>query len=150
MRQAFSYPLFTALSLLACGCSSTTTPHASPPYVELSVAKADIVAGESVQLSYRNISGGPLKYGNTLCTVSLEGRGSSDGDWIVLAPADYVCTLELRWLPAGGSESVRFKTSATLPTNTYRLSMESPVPADSSMDDVVYSPTFTIHAAGGP
>jgi hypothetical protein len=149
MNRACRYTLFASACILACACSSTTMPAAGPPYVELSVAKTDVVAGDSVKLTFTNISGGMLTYGNAFCGISLEGRRPLDSSWVTVMPASHVCTLEFRFFPAGRSDSITFKTAATLPANTYRFSMESPEPPDSRTDDMAYSPTFTIRAAGG-
>ena len=140
-----------SILVLVCACSSANMVNTSSSPVELSLAKTDIVAGESITLSFKNVSGEELIYGDPRCGLSLEGLRDTDNSWVTVTPANPVCTFQGRALAPGTSDSVTFLTDATLPTNRYRLRMPSPEPSTSTTAaETVYSPLFTIRAAGSP
>jgi hypothetical protein len=112
------------LTLAAAACTPGTaipdmdTARLAADGLVLQTDRSSYAAGEPVQLTLRNETGGPL--GVNLCLSTLEQRRG--GEWGE-APRqfDEVCTALLQLLEPGQSASHTFTVAAGFPTGEYRL-----------------------------
>lgn len=126
----------TLVSLLAAGCvrppdvDSTTTP-ASVPAVSLAAERS----GDAVRLTLTNRSNAPVGY--NLCSSALLRRDA--GGWTVV-PTDLVCTMEIRSLRPGASDSFPYPVPSGLTPGEYAWRARVEVPAGGERRDVVSNP----------
>ena len=103
------------LALFAIGCASTPgtdTRSATSAAVSLAAAKE----GESVKLTLTNASDQTVAY--NLCTSALFQRSSAD--WRNVR-TDHACTMELRTLAAGASDSFAYPLPAGISRGQYQF-----------------------------
>jgi hypothetical protein len=109
------------LALFLCaGCAPHTGSTDGPTVADLTVEPAQARAGGEAILSLTNRSDHEIGY--NLCPAVLDRR--VDGEWErhPEAPAE-ICTMELRALDPGDSDSYRHTLPATLPAGTYRFAL---------------------------
>jgi len=129
-----SVGFFVALALAACGPEPENTDPLGVAVLEVSPAAPQ--AGASLTLTLRNEGAEPIGY--NLCTSQLQRRAGDD--WIEV-PEDRVCTMELRMLPPGGSDSFAMDLPADLAPDEHRYAASVHL-MDSDRMEVVWSPAF--------
>jgi hypothetical protein len=126
----------TLVSCLAAGCvrppdvDSTSAP-ATVPAVSLAAERS----GETVRLTLTNRSDAAVGY--NLCSSALLRR--EGGGWVVV-PTDLVCTMEIRMLRPGASDSFRYPVPSGLTRGEYAWQARVEVPAGGAGRDVVSNP----------
>jgi hypothetical protein len=106
--------------LLFAGCSPNARSADGPTFADLTVEPAQARPGGETLLSLTNRSDQEIGY--NLCPAVLDRR--VDGEWErhPEVPSE-ICTMELRVLDPGHSDSFRHTLPATLPAGTYRFSV---------------------------
>ncbi len=133
MRRFAVIAALLALPLASCRTQDASArPAASVPGVSLAAARA----GDAVRLTLTNRSGGPVGY--NLCSSALLGRGE-DGAWMPV-PTDLICTMEIRTLTGGASDSFAYPIPAGLAAGDYSWRATVEVPAGGTRRDVISNP----------
>ena len=105
-----------ALSAAACGNAFV----ASDPLVEVTTDRAAYAPGDTVRVTFRNVSGEVLGY--NLCVSKLDRRSGDAWTTVDEFPGPGgACTLELRSLREGESVQAKRAIPASSPAGTYRL-----------------------------
>ena len=119
-------------------CASPLDPR--PEGVRFTVDRAAYAPGDTV--SARLVNGSELDLGYNLCLASLERQEGAG--WTVVDEPLWICTSDLKRLPAGESVPYRRALSAGLERGRYRLRtrVEHPLPGGSRAE--VRSAAFTV------
>lgn len=127
-----------AAALAACSSPLDTDPQ--PEGVRFTVDRDAYAPGDTV--SARLVNGSEVALGYNLCLATLERQDGAG--WTEVDAPLWVCTAELRRLPAGESVPYRRALSAGLERGRYRLRthVEHPLPGGSRAE--VRSGTFAI------
>lgn len=106
--------------LLFAGCSSNARSADDPTFADLTVEPSQARPGGEARLTLTNRSDHEIGY--NLCPAVLDRR--VDGEWErhPEAPTE-ICTMELRVLDPGDSDSFRHTLPGSLPAGTYRFSV---------------------------
>lgn len=119
--------VLTTAMLLPLAACSPTEPLLGDGALLVQTGAADYAAGDSVQLTLRNI--GPVSLGYMPCPLLLDRREGIR--WIEHgAPLLSVCDLIVLGLEPGEVRSQPVRLPDALPTGTYRFRFESLAPAD--------------------
>ncbi len=121
-------------------CSSPLGADPQPEGVRLTVDRDAYAPGDTV--SARLVNDSELDLGYNLCSASLERQDGAG--WTVVDEPLWICTADLKRLPAGESVPYRRALSAGLERGRYRLRtrVEHPLPRGSRAE--VRSGTFTV------
>jgi hypothetical protein len=116
--------------VLATGCKTTDLTDPGPGRrVEVTLAQQSYVAGQSVDIVIRNLSGLTLRYPYGFCTMDLEREENSG--WVTVASPDG-CTFVLGFLGPRRSVQETYPLPTSISSGTYRLSMPMPWLASST------------------
>lgn len=121
-------------------CSSPLDADPAPEGVRFTVDRGAYAPGDTVHA--RLVNGSELALGYNLCLADLERQ---DGrSWTVVDAPLWICTSDLRRLPAGESVPYRRALSAGLERGRYRLRTRVDHPLPGGREAEVRSPTFTV------
>lgn len=125
------------LALLFAACR---TPDVSPapPRTSASVAGVALAAtplGASVRLTLTNKSNGAVGY--NLCSSAMLRRDGSD--WTPL-PSEVICTMEIRTLSPGASDSFAFPVTPGIEPGDYAWRATVEIPFGGGRRDVISNP----------
>lgn len=115
--------------MLVPGCAPAATNGAGGPgddRIDLSVDRGQYRAGDTMMITLRN--GSPDRIGYNLCPVALERRVNAEWQESPQRLAE-VCTLELRILDPGGSDTYQHTVPRGLTPGEYRVrtAVEAPL-----------------------
>lgn len=131
----FSAAVLALLSLGACRTPDATPP---PPRSSASIAGVALAAapqGETVRLTLTNRSNGPVGY--NLCTSAMLRREGND--WTPL-PSEVFCTMEMRTLSPGASDTFAYPLSPGLEPGDYSWRANVEIPFGGTRREVVSNP----------
>jgi hypothetical protein len=105
--------------MLAAACMPPQPEEdAETAFAELRVNRSMVAAGGEIELTLVNRSQNQIGY--NLCTASLERLLAEEWQQVPESPAE-VCTMELRILQPGGSDSFQHTMPAALQAGVYRF-----------------------------
>jgi hypothetical protein len=121
-------------------CSSPLDADPQPEGVRFTVDRDAYAPGDTV--SARLVNGSEVALGYNLCLASLERQDGAG--WTVVDEPLWICTSDLKRLPAGESVPYRRALSAGLERGRYRLRthVEHPLPGGSRAE--VHSRIFSV------
>lgn len=121
-------------------CSSPLDPDPQPEGVRFAVERDAYAPGDTV--SARLVNDSELALGYNLCLAALERQDGAG--WTVVDEPLWICTADLKRLPAGESVAYRRALSPGLERGRYRLRtrVEHPLPGGGRAE--VRSRSFTV------
>lgn len=126
------------LALLSLGACRTPDAGSPPPRSSASVAGVALAAvpqGETVRLTLTNESNGPVGY--NLCSSAMLRR---DGTGWSPIPSEVFCTMEMRTLSPGASDSFAYPLTAGLEPGEYSWRANVEIPFGGTRREVVSNP----------
>jgi hypothetical protein len=132
--------LTLSVAVLALLLAACRTPDASPPPPRSSASVAGVALaatplGETVRLTLANKSNGPVGY--NLCTSAMLRRDGSD--WTPL-PSEIFCTMEMRTLSPGASDSFAFPVNPAIEPGDYAWRANVEIPFGGTQRNVISNP----------
>jgi hypothetical protein len=121
-------------------CSSPLDADPQPEGVRFTVDRGAYAPGDTLSARLVNDSG--LELGYNLCSASLERQDGAG--WTVVDEPLWICTADLKRLPAGDSVPYRRALSAGLELGRYRLRTRVEHPLSGGSRAEVRSGTFTV------
>jgi hypothetical protein len=140
--------LSISLSLAVVGCQVfTTKDYYHGPFL-ITTDKSDYVAGSTVVMGVRNVSG--HEEGYNLCLRVIQRNDG--GAWTAVVPNTAFCTMQLVIFKAGDSTTASVTLPAWLPNGTYRVLLPGLIDPRSSPDALTEAdratPVFAVRALG--
>ena len=140
MRLAFVLLLLASCSAMPGGCDPMYLLTDEPVYTAEQIS---FETGRGIRLQLTNRTSETLWY--NLCTASLQEK--TDKGWVPVEagwlPPDHACTLELRSLPPGESDTFEGPLRDDLQVGTYRFEDQIGV-GEEDLTTPIYSDAFEL------
>lgn len=124
-----TFPTLLLVAVLAAACAPLEMDGDGTAFARLGLDPTRVRAGDPITLTLTNRSDRQIGY--NLCPAVLDRRVGGEWQEHPERPAE-VCTMELRILEPGASDTFRHTLPATLPAGSYRfrLGVEWPLGED--------------------